>query len=903
MLPPPHRLFFPLLCLGAFPGLCAWGAPKPAPRELSALIVEAMGERVRHDPARVGEALAVPAGRKIAADEDGDGKTDAFYFVDDDPRHRKEFRPLVVKAVPPAGGNFPGGRIDPANVLFSVDWHGDGFLDRIVAHLDDDGDGDIDRQLVASPWHDHYGPLQLVLAEDVGDDNRLWFHRNYWTDTDTYWWRSDFNGDEVFHFFTYEPATKAWVVKGEGPFAFFDNDHDGFCDEIVRRDARTTLRWSFDLDQDANPVHIHDYDFSLTATLGRGELPAAFATGRTRIGQADTTGFLPWEKARAWARETPWQRVMLTWDEWDNNINMQSGAFPRDDGQEPSNERWEGVLNHPALGFPQVGGPSGGISNRRMEVDADNSGQLALYTSPVDRAIHLRGAESGSLRIDFDFDDKLDQEIHTVDTDDDGYFDLWKVDVDGDGAVDLTCNLAVLPAGIAAPREVPRDFKDMAAQHRARRREVIEDQVALITLLRRILQEAEPGFVEDAAERFYRESLGQWMPTLGLGAKMRASLDCERFYTGIIRHRYWHRLLRLAGLGAEQKRKLHEAYWSGDDRRVMALLERAYGTKASPAPAADRQLGVTNPHPVRVWQQPVVVDLKAVFPERKLPVDGVRVWRAEVQLAPLPVPSQCDDLDGDGAADELVFAVDQRPGESSHFRLECAAPPPFPPGVEAVKDASGTTALARTGEMRVDGRGAVVYTGMQAGLRDVERAVLPAAGVHAGGMVADLGPAESLEVVRSGPVRSVLATPDRQLLVLVYAHDAVAELRWSGKQPLPVGLPESGSAQMRGVHGAQVREMWEEDVGVAAWWAGRASTTWDDARHVLSLPGGTRLWLAGRWFGGDRVPVLPARANWTRELDRHALLTQEPLRVEAAAQNSWGNGAVVPLGNTEADRR
>lgn len=878
-----HRWTLALLA-ALLPASAVHAAPKPTPEELSAMIVDAFGGRVRHDPARVREALAAPAGTKIAADEDGDGQTDAFYFVDNDPRHQKEYQPLMVKAVPPDGGNFPGGRIDMANVLFSADWHGDGFLDRIVAHLDEDGDGDIDRELMASPWHDHYGPLQLVLARDVGDDNRLWFHRNYWTDTDTYWWRSDFNGDEVFHFFTYEPATKSWVVKGEGPFAFFDHDKDGYADEVVRRDARTTLRWSFDLDQDANPVHIHDYDLSLTATMGPGELEPAFATGRARIGKWDASGFLPWERAREWAGQAAWQRVMLTWDEWDNNINMQSGEFPREGTQNPFNERWEGVLNHPALDFPQVGGPSGGIANRRMEVDADNSGGLGLYTTPVDRMIHLQGAEKGSLRVDFDFDGRTDMETRTTDADHDGYFDLWEVDVDGDGVFDLRHDANAPEAGGPHPQAVAREFDALAAFHCAQRRAVIDDQVKLVAAMKRLLRQRETGFVEDEAETFYRERLGGWMASLGLGEKMRASLDCERFYAGIIRHRYFARLLNLGCFDEEQKRALASAYWGGDDRRVVSLMEAGSG----PLPPeevrpAGRQLTVTNPHGLKVWQQPVVVDLKAAFSNQKVPVDGVRVWNTAIELCPRQLPSQCDDLDGDGAADELVFAVNLRPGEQGVFRLELAAGAPSAPAVEVSRSGAMVAALARTGELQVDGSGAIRFAGLVSDLRDVAKAGRPAPGIRAGGGLASMDGAPALEMVRSGPVRGVLASADRSVVLLVYALGALGELRWSGKGPLQVALPESASARMFSAGGAAIREVWEDDLGRAAWWREKSGVAWDGGRRGLAMPGaagGSRLWLAGHWFGGDRVPVLPARVNWSGELKRQAQLTLTPLKVE-----------------------
>ena len=56
---------------------------------------------------------------------------------------------------------------------------------------------------------------------------------------------------------------------------------------------------------------------------------------------------------------------------------------------------WEGIINAPYAGFPQVGGPSCGRINKRYELDADNSGRLRLYASWVDCRLHLFGAERG----------------------------------------------------------------------------------------------------------------------------------------------------------------------------------------------------------------------------------------------------------------------------------------------------------------------------------------------------------------------------------------------------------------------------------------------------------------------------------------------------------------------------
>src|SRR5690349_17391788 len=187
--------------------------------DLEEYYVQAFGPRIRLDRKIVGELRDAAPGTQIKLDEDGDGGIDAIYFRDDDERHSPEYRPLIVKALCPSG-NFREGKLEMMNAIFAVDWRGDGTLDRVAAHFDDDGDGDIDRMLVATPFA--IGPMHLVLAEDVSDDNRLWFHRNYQYDVPTGWWRSDWNGDEVFYTFAWDPARHAWAPRAEAPFAFYD---------------------------------------------------------------------------------------------------------------------------------------------------------------------------------------------------------------------------------------------------------------------------------------------------------------------------------------------------------------------------------------------------------------------------------------------------------------------------------------------------------------------------------------------------------------------------------------------------------------------------------------------------------------------------------------------------------
>jgi hypothetical protein len=837
-------------------GLAATSLTAAAKPDVGPLIAQAFGPRFQLDALKVRQALASPE-QMLPFDEDGDGAIDTFYFVDRDPKHTKEFLPMVVKAIAPTG-NFKANKFCWTNAMFLADWRGDGTADRVVGHLDDDGDGDIDRMLVASPWHDYFGPLHLVLAEDLGDDNRLWFHRNYWTDTETYWWRSDFNGDEVFHFFTFNPATSIWEQKGEGPFAFYDHDHDGFTDEIVRRDTSmgdhlTSVRWSFDLDRDANEFQVHDYDLSISG-YGVVDIPEKLSA-RTQIGLAPTGPFLPWAQARTWVREANWKALMLTVDEMDNNVDLQEHGT--------LNERWEGVLNDATESFPQVGGPSAGPFNRRAEVDHDNSGHGALYYSPVDRRLHMLGAESGVQKIDFDLDGRVDMTIRTGDRSGDGYVDVWEVDVDADGDNDLTYGyLQRQTNDLRVPhQEVAQDSNELAAFYIAERQRALAENVALIDQMRAILQKKEKGYEEDAAEKFYREGLVKWRAEDNGGAKMRASIETERFYSDIIRHRYFARLMKLKN---PELNSLYRVYWTGEPLRVLAELNRVF-PDVSPAAAnkQERSVTVTNNSVFKLWRQPVQVDLHAAFPGTTIAPDGVSVWDPRRHLHPLPLLAQADDLDGDGAADELVFNVDLLPGESVTFALQPVAPGPVPVRAQA-RVASGASAENSSSTFALSPGGQLRFTGKDAYGKNPAN---PGPGVDVLGLE-NLAKMD-FTVVREGPLRSILRATNAPLLLLASGDRAWLEIRWAGKQPLvvrPAGPPQA-ALRVVSCAGYNLLERFDGDLATAIFWRPKEGK-WDASQQKLTTT--NTLWVHGWWRGGDQAPLWPARSNWESALQRLA---------------------------------
>ena len=354
---------------------------------------------------------------------------------------------MLVKVVDEDGDMDATGEGDLDSDLYIADWYGDGTVDRAVDYIDTDHDGDLDEQVLyqwaeyahfkkTAPHLYHDRAYAAAWAKDIGDDNRLWYDVDYEYNQERCQWKTDFNGDEVFIFcFFFDFDENRFYPGFENPFAFYDLDGDDVSEEVVRIGAAGTtaenLRYSMDLDDAANDRMRHSYDFSITAV---GSVGIPRSASRSLVLRGIPTGdFLAWENVRPLAKAANWSKAHLTWNENGNNIDIAEGK--------DHSERWEGVINFGNELFPQMGGPTCGPFNKRNEVDRDNSGRFRMYVSPVDQRLHLYGAETGWIKVDYDYDNKPDMKIVMEDTDLNGFFDLWRYDVDGDGKFERECRL------------------------------------------------------------------------------------------------------------------------------------------------------------------------------------------------------------------------------------------------------------------------------------------------------------------------------------------------------------------------------------------------------------------------------------------------------------------------------
>jgi hypothetical protein len=407
-------------------------------------------------------------------------------------------------------------RPDTDSDCWTVDYGGDGECDRVVDYDDEDNDGDGDTMtlylLTPNVWSSR--DMTCVVIRDLDDDNQTWHLVNYEYHQGACQWKCDFSGDQFFCMGYYNEPQRRWISRFENPFCFYDVDDDGDSEIAVRFEgtdcAVRSLRYSFDVDNDATPESKYDYDFSLTA-LGNVQVPNEFAMTLPLRGGGGLT-CVDWKRARKVAEESAWSRALLCWDENDNNVNPAVG--------ERIHERWEGVIAHRSAHFPQVGGPSCGTFNKRYEVDNDGSGNLRLYYSNIDHRFHLRGAEFGWLDADYNNDGRTDVRWRYEDANGNGFFDTYRVDADADGKWDWSATFSDERARLGS-----WDYKEMRSIFK-------EGLAAAQASLERRLQtlKARAEGRESEIERYWKEGL----PGFYAAEKVRNSAEGKRFYLDLM---------------------------------------------------------------------------------------------------------------------------------------------------------------------------------------------------------------------------------------------------------------------------------------------------------------------------------------------------------------------------------
>jgi hypothetical protein len=400
------------------------------------------GDAVTLDPAMHAQVLQGKPGERHYVDRDQDGKPEEVWFIDTDRRHPESMRPVLVRVIDEDGDLERGFEPDLDSDLYVADWKADGMVDVVCDYTDRDGDQDVDEMAFYFP-----GPqseagepeVRVWWGDDIGDDNLLWYDIAYTYSQPLCQYRTHFGGDELFCAFSLNMNDPEWVPLFENPFAFYDHDHDGVTEEVIRIEGRSELvaklRYSFDADHDATPDSPRDFDVSVSAHAREGQTFDPRYSDRRVLRGIPTGPFLDYHVVPKYARETAWGSYLLTWVENDLNIDGDNLVDGRFDDLQP---RWEGVIAKGNDFFKQLGGPSGGLFNKRVEGDTDPTGPIRVYFAPTDQRIHLYGAERMWLLVDLDYDQKPDMRYEYRDANGDGYIDTWQFDADNDGTFEDT---------------------------------------------------------------------------------------------------------------------------------------------------------------------------------------------------------------------------------------------------------------------------------------------------------------------------------------------------------------------------------------------------------------------------------------------------------------------------------
>lgn len=333
---------------------------------------------------------------------------------------------------------------------YVVDYGADGIVDRMVDYIDNDSDGDADEMDIR---YFVDGQLrQMWCGVDLDDDNAMWDLAGY--EYSGNFFKSDPHGDGLIYMNKFDPSRGQWVPISECPFAFYDPDHDGFSEYVIRvsavpltydkkfgpdyandparylgpwNDAMrhmgiSNIRYSFDADNLSgkdSPLH-YEFGFNLV-----GAAPYEFA-GMNRTNPKrrppQATFVIPHDSLPMVSDQFEASETGFSWrEQQDGTIAI--GTKPHAD----LDYRWEGVFWLWERRFMENTGAPCQKWNVRREWSPKPSNSRELYYSGVDRRIHLRGAEEGWIEIGNFGGLKRHGEIRMFDSDGNGYFDRWEV--------------------------------------------------------------------------------------------------------------------------------------------------------------------------------------------------------------------------------------------------------------------------------------------------------------------------------------------------------------------------------------------------------------------------------------------------------------------------------------------
>ncbi len=342
---------------------------------------------------------------------------------------------------------------DTDSDCYIADYGGDGTVDQMLDYMDEDGDGDAD---IMEFRYFTNSRLRVGLnAIDYDDDNLMKPVIDYQRLAgDDNYFLIDTSGNSQYYHQIYNPGTGRWIPASECPFSFIDTDGDGYSEVVVRFSAVpkdfdrpaepdwanrwaihlgpflpmmnemgvSAIRYSFDVDNLSGPAQPHHYDMGFNLN---GFVPYEFE-GMERFSELrrppQTNIALPLDRSRAAADRYPAASTGFSFREFSDGT-LELGHSKIDPEYD---ERWEGVFwMWRRVVMQNTGGPVQ-TWNVRREFSPTPADRRQVYYSPVDRRLHLKGADKGWLRVGAIHDRQPLGEWRMYDTDGDGYFDRWE---------------------------------------------------------------------------------------------------------------------------------------------------------------------------------------------------------------------------------------------------------------------------------------------------------------------------------------------------------------------------------------------------------------------------------------------------------------------------------------------
>ena len=399
-------------------------------------------------------------------------------------------------------------------------------------------------------------------------------------------YRTHFGGDEELIAFALPLSGDKWIPFFENPFLFYDHDHDGVTEEVLRMsgiaDEVECIRHSFDADNDADWESPRDFDVSLTGwaqgapwpwtkeNRGRSELKFDDRFTETLEIRGIPTGpFLRHDAAPRFAQPVVWERLMLTWDEDDHNVDAQL--------HKDEEERWEGIIAQGNDDFPQVGGPSCGVFNKRYELIMKPEAPARLYYHPTDHRLHLFDADSAWMEVDYDFDRQTDMRYTMTDSDNNGEIDTWELDIDNDGTADDRWQ-----AGKAETYSVGWNWPEINSAVTSVRRDVLMGSLRLHQRLNEVCLSNTAKFVApiyDAIEQITASDSSQLPIEKWLHLKLINSDESVAYFTGVLNDRA---IALLKKAYADKKgfwARFNSARSDGDLAAMVRIIEEEWQLK------------------------------------------------------------------------------------------------------------------------------------------------------------------------------------------------------------------------------------------------------------------------------------------------------------------------------------